>query len=109
MYKRNDAFDTETAFSDTRVVDSGDKAAKIFIGWTSIFADVYCVKTDKELVITREDNICEWGKIGKLIRDSASAEIRKRIKDILRELVISACISEPYHKNQNFFLNPVWQ
>jgi hypothetical protein len=96
---------TDTIFSDTPAVDSGVKAAQLFIGRLSLVADVYGVKTDKEFVNTLEDNIRERGAMDKLISDSAKAETSTRIKDILRALVISDWQSEPYHENQNFAEN----
>jgi hypothetical protein len=46
--RRNEAFATDTIFSDTPAVDSGVKAAQLFIGRSLLVADVYGVKTDKE-------------------------------------------------------------
>ena len=103
--RRNEAVATDTVFSDTPAVDSGVKAAQIFIGRTSLVADVYGIKTDKEFVNTLEDNIRERGAMDKLISDSARAETSTRIKDILRALVIAEWQSEPYQQNQNFAEN----
>jgi hypothetical protein len=103
--RRNEAVATDTIFSNTPAVDSGVKAAQLFIGLTSLVADVYGVKTDKEFVNTLEDNIRERGAMDKLISDCACAETINRIKDILCALVISDWQSEPYHENQNFAEN----
>jgi hypothetical protein len=70
-------------------VDSGVKAAQLFIGRSSLVADVYGVKTYKEFVNTLEDNIREQGAMDKLISNCARAETSNRIKGILRALVIS--------------------
>jgi hypothetical protein len=100
---RNEALATDTIFSDTPAVDSGVKAAQLFIGRSSLIADVYGVKTDKQFVNTLEDNIRERGAMDKLVSDCARAETSNCIKDILCALVISDWQSEPYHKNQNFY------
>jgi hypothetical protein len=89
--RRTEAVTTDTIFSDTPVVDSGAKAAQLFVGRTSLVADIYGIKTDKEFVNTLEDNI----------RDCACAETSTRIKDILRALIISDWQSEPYQQKQN--------
>ena len=103
--RRNEAVATDTVFSDTPAVDSGVTAAQIFIGRSSLVADVYGIKTDKEFVNTLEDNIRERGAMDKLISDCARAETSSRVKDILRALVIADWQSEPYQENQNFAEN----
>jgi hypothetical protein len=45
--RRNEAVATDTVFSDTPAVDSGVKAAQIFVGRDSLVVDFYGVKTDK--------------------------------------------------------------
>jgi hypothetical protein len=55
----NEAVATDTIFSNTPAVDSGVKAAQLFIGRKSLVANVYPVKTDKEFVNDLEDNIQE--------------------------------------------------
>ena len=75
------------------------------MGRTSLVADVYGVKTDKEFVNTLEDNIRARGAMDKLISDCARAETSSRVKDILRALVIGDWQSEPYQENQNFAEN----
>jgi hypothetical protein len=92
---RNEAVATDNVFSDNPAVDSGVKAAKIFIGHTSVLADVYSLNTDNEFVNTLDNPIS----------DCASAERRTRIKNILHALVISEWQSEPYKENQNFSEN----
>jgi hypothetical protein len=96
---------TDTVFHDTEAVESGVKAAQIFVGRESLVADVYGLKTDKEFVNTLEDNIREWGAMDKLISDCDKAEMSERVKQILHALFISSWFSEPYHENQNFAEN----
>jgi hypothetical protein len=69
VHRHNEAVATDTIFSDTPAVDSGVKAAQPFVARTSLIADVYGVKTDKEFVNILEDNIHKWGAMDKLIRD----------------------------------------
>jgi hypothetical protein len=54
--RRNEAVATDTIFSDTTAVDNGARAAQLFVGRTSLVADVYGIKTDKEFVNTLEDD-----------------------------------------------------
>ena len=105
MHRRNEPVATDTIFSDTPAVDSGVKAAQLFVGRKSLVADVYPIKTDKEFVNTLEDNIRERGAMDKLISDGSKAETSSRIKDILRSLVISGWHSEANQQNQNFAEN----
>jgi hypothetical protein len=102
LRRRNEAVATDTVFSYTPAIDSGVKAAQLFVGCSSLVADFNPVKTEKELVNALEDNICEQGAMDKLISNCACAEASMRIKDILRDLVISEWHSKPYHENQNF-------
>jgi hypothetical protein len=47
--RRNEAVATDTIFSDTPAVDSGAKAAQLFVGRTPLVVYIYGIKTDKEL------------------------------------------------------------
>jgi septum formation inhibitor MinC len=93
--QRHEPVATDTVFSDTPAVDCGVTAAQLFVGRESLVADVYELKTDKELVNTLEDNMREWGAMSKLISDCARAEMSERVKQINLALVISAWCSEP--------------
>jgi hypothetical protein len=79
----NEAVATATIFRDTPASDSVAKAAQLFIGWTSLVAGVYGIKTDKEFVT-----------------DCDRADTSTCINNILRALVISDWQSEPYQQNQ---------
>jgi hypothetical protein len=70
-----------------------------------LLADVYGLKTDKELANNFEDNIRKWGAMDKLISDCANAEMSEQVKQIIQALVISTWYSDPYHENQNFAEN----
>ena len=48
---------TDTVYSNTPAVDSGVTSAQLFIGTSSMVADVYPMKSDKQFVNTLEDNI----------------------------------------------------
>jgi hypothetical protein len=50
VWHLNEAVATDTICSNIPAVDNGVKAAQLFIGCTSVVADVYGVKTDKELL-----------------------------------------------------------
>jgi hypothetical protein len=76
---RNGSLATDTVYSDTPAVDNGSKGAQIFIGRDSLVIDISGMKTDKELINTREDNIRIRGAMTKLISDRATAEISNKI------------------------------
>jgi hypothetical protein len=86
-------------------VNSGVNAAQLLVGLTSLVADVYGVKTNKEFVDTCEDSINRRGTMDKFISDCAKAETSTHIKDILHALAFSDWQSEPYQENQNFAEN----
>ena len=92
---------TGTIFSDTPAVDSGVKQAQVFVGRDSLVADVYPIKSGKQLVDTLENNIQRRGAMDQLLCDSAKTEISKKVMDILGAYHISNWHSEPYHQNQN--------
>jgi len=92
---------TDTIFSDTPAIFSGEKMAQLFVGKKTLVADVHPMKSEKQFVNTLEDNIRKRGAMSKLISDSAKSEISKKVLDILRALHISNWMSEPYHQNQN--------
>ena len=48
---------TDTISSDTPPVDSGVKQAQVFVGWDTLVADAYPLKSGKQFVNTLEDNI----------------------------------------------------
>ena len=54
---RNEAVATDTIFSDTFAIDSGDTMAQMFIGKDSLVSDVYPMNSSKQFVNTLEDNI----------------------------------------------------
>ena len=101
VHRRHEPVATDTVFSDTPAIDNGSTCAQIFVGTESLVTDVYGMKTDKEFVNTLEDNIRTRGAMDKLISDRARAEISNRVLDILRNFVIAAWQSEPYHEHQN--------
>ena len=99
--RRHESVATETIFSDTPAVDCGVKQAQVFVGRDSLVADVYPMKSGKQVVNTLEDNIRRRGAMDKLLSDSAKTEISKKVMGILRAYHISNWHSEPYHQNQN--------
>ena len=99
--RRHEAVATDTVFSGTPAVDSGDNQAQMFVGRDTLVADAYPMKSGKQFVNTLEDNIMRWGAMDKLLSDSAKTEISNKVMDILRAYHISNWYSEPYHQNQN--------
>ena len=55
--RRHEPVATDTVFSDTPAVDSGVKQAQGFVGWDTLVADAYPMKSGKQFVNTLEDNI----------------------------------------------------
>ncbi len=101
VYRRNEPVGSDTVFSDTPAIDSGVKAAQLFVGHDTLVTDVYPCKTDKQFVNALEDNIRDRGAMDKILTDSAQAEISNRVKDVLRSLCISSWQSEAGHQHQN--------
>jgi hypothetical protein len=99
VQRRPEAVATDTVFSDTPAVDSGDMAAQIFVGVESLVTDAEGMKySDKQFLNTLEDNIRKRGAMDKLISDRARAEVSNKVRDILRALHIKDWQSEcnPY-------------
>ena len=103
--RRNEPVATDTIFSDTPAILTGDTCAQLFIGRNTMFADIYGMKTDAQFVNAFEDNIRQRGAMDKLISDRAKAETSKKIKDIMRNYHIDDWQSEPHHQHQNFAEN----
>ena len=82
--RRHEAVATDTVFSDTPAVNSGVKQAQVFVGWDTLVADAYPMKSGKQFVNTLEDNIRRRGAMDKLQSDSAKTEISNKVMDILR-------------------------
>jgi hypothetical protein len=101
VHRRNEPVATDTVYSDTLAVDSGATSAQIFVGTQTLVTDVYGMKTDKEFVLTLQDNIRKRGAMDKLISDRAQTEISHKVLDILRNYIIDDWQSEPYHEHQN--------
>ena len=87
--RKHEAVATDTVFSDTPAVDSGVKLAQVFVGWDTLVADAYPMKSGKQFVNTLEDNIRRRGAMDKLLSDSAKTEISNKVMDILRANHIS--------------------
>jgi hypothetical protein len=81
---------------------SSFSAAQRFVLQHSIVADVYFLKTDKELVNMLQDSICKWGARYKIISDCVKAEMGSCLRYIQLALVTQAWHSDTYHQNRNF-------
>ena len=92
---RHEPVATDTIFSDTPAVDSGVKQAQVFVGWDTLLADAYAMKSGKQFVNLLEDNIRRRGAMDKVLSDSAKIEISIIVMDILRAYETSNWHSEP--------------
>ena len=101
VFRREEPVAMDTVYSDVPAIDDGSTCAQLYVGTKSMVADVYGMKSEKQLVSTLEDNIRERGAMKLLISDSAQSEISKRILDVLRTLCIPSWQSEPYQQHQN--------
>ena len=101
VHRRDEPVATDTVYSDTPAIDDGSKSAQFFVGTSTMFNDVYGMKTDSQFVNTLEDNIRERGAMSKLVSDCAQVELSKRVLDVLRALCISNWQSEPHQQHQN--------
>ena len=101
IHRRHEPVATDTVFSDMLAVDSGAKKAQVFVGWDTLVADAYPMRSGKQFVNPLENNIRTRGPMDKLLSDSAKTEISNKVMDILRAYHISNWHSEPYHQNQN--------
>ena len=80
--RRNESVATDTIFSDRPAADRGVKQAQVFLGRHSLVANVYPIKSGKQILNALEDNIRQRGAKDKLLRDSAKTEISKKGMDI---------------------------
>jgi septum formation inhibitor MinC len=87
--------------SDTQVIDCGITSAQLFVGTKTHTADVYPIKSDKQIVNTLLDNITQCGAPTRLISDCAQVEISERVKQVLRPLHIATWQSELHQQHQN--------
>jgi len=102
VWRRNEPVATDTIYAQRPSYDSGYTMAQIFVGRKSLVIDVFGMTSEKEFVNTLEDVIRKRGAMDKLISDGASAEISRRVQDILRSLFIKGWQSERDRQNQNF-------
>ena len=61
-----------------------------------MFTDAYVMKTDSQVVITRENYIRDEGSMSQLVSNSAQVEISKHVQDILHSLCTGDWQSEPH-------------
>ncbi len=65
----HEAVATDTVFSDTPAIDDGSKCAQLFVVDTTLFADVYGMKSTSQFVHTLQDVIHKRGAMDKLLSD----------------------------------------
>ena len=102
VHRRSEPVATDTVYSDTPAIDSGETAAQFFVGTESLVCDVYPLQSDKQFVNVLQENIRRRGAMTKLISDRAQVEISQKVQDILRHLIIGDWQSEPHQQHQNF-------
>ena len=78
--RRNEAEATDTIFSDTPAIDSGDMMAQIFVGKDSLVSDVYPMQSSKLFVNRLEQYIRFRGTMSKFISDYEQVEISNKVK-----------------------------
>jgi hypothetical protein len=98
---RDEPVATDTIYSDTPAIDCGITSAQLFVGTKTHTADVYPVKSDKQVVNMLLDNITQCGAPTKLISDRTQVEISERVKQVLQPLHISTWQSELHQQHQN--------
>ena len=99
--RRDEALATDTVYSNVLAIFGGETITQFYVGLTTHICNAYGIKSEKQFVNTLKDIIRERGAPNKLVSDSAQVEIRKRIKDILRTLVIEDWQSTPHEHQQN--------
>lgn len=99
--RRNEPVATDTIFSATPALLTGQTMAQVYVGRKSMVIDIHGMNSEKEFVNTLEDQIRKRGAMNKLLSDSAAVEISKRVNDILRALLIPSWQSEPQYQHQN--------
>jgi hypothetical protein len=97
--QRNEPIATDTNVSDMPEFNNGVITALIFVVRELLAADVYVLKTEREIVNKLEHIILEQGSMEKCIIDCAKVENSNQVKQILCALYISSCFSYPYHAN----------
>ena len=81
--RRHEAVASDTVFSDNPAIDDGSKCEQLFVGRTTLFSDVYGMKTSSQFVHTLQDIIRKRGAMDKLLSDKAQVEISNKVLDIL--------------------------
>ena len=100
--RRSEATTTDTVYSDTPAIGTGETMAQLFVGRETMVTDIYGMKTERQFVNTLQDVIRERGAMDKLLSDRAQVEISERVKDILRAYHIGDWQSKPMQQHQNF-------
>jgi hypothetical protein len=101
VHPRDEPVATDTIYSNTLAINCGVTSAQLFVGTKTHTADVYPIKSDKQIVKMLLDNITQCSAPTKLISDRAQVEISERVKQVLRPLHISTWQSELHQQHQN--------
>ncbi len=83
VHRQDEPVATDTVFSDTPAIDSGAKAAQLFVGLLSLFTNVVGLLCDSDFPKAFMDQIRKRGAPTKLISDRAQVEIGQKVLEIL--------------------------
>ena len=67
--RRSEATATDTVYSDTPAIGTGETMAQLFVGCETMVTDIYGMKTERQFVNTLQDVIRERGAMDKLLSD----------------------------------------
>jgi hypothetical protein len=98
---RNEDLLTDYIYSDVPAIDDGSTGAQVFFGRDTHVGDVYGLKSKGHFPNALQENIRQRGAPNRLISDSATSEISKRVHGILNDLQIGDWQSEPHNQHQN--------
>ena len=88
-------------YTDVLDIDDGCMGAQIIVGTEAEVCGAQGLKSSKQFVNSREDNIWKRGAMDKLVSNRAQTEIGKHAHNILQALFISSWQSEPHPHQQN--------
>ena len=98
--RRNEPVATQTVFSDTPAINTGNTRVQFFVGNDTLVWYAYGIKSQKQFINTFCDNIKTRGAMGTIITDGGKYETSKRVSNLLRSLFIKQYESEPHHQHQ---------
>jgi len=94
--RRNEPVATDTVFSDTPAIETGENEAQFFVGVLTKFCTIHGLRGDTHFVDTLMDVIRHHGAMDKLISDRDQLEISRKVQDVLRILYIKDGQTNPH-------------